>query len=167
LNMLRFSMATPAHVTASRADVSHWRAGEWHHVVAAWFSRAGRPMGLPLYLDRVAVAGPIAGGDCFPDPEKLPDRRVHIGHQSSEAVMDELVFRHRLSTAISPGLLEVVYRDYFRTAPADRIEIDYAPLRVAADRRVVSGYEKQFGLKTGLGSATEPVTDFAVRYGQA
>ena len=31
---------------------------------------------------------------------------------------------------------------------------------------MVCGHQKQFGLKTGLGRATEPVTDFAVRYGQ-
>ena len=93
LGMLRFSMATPAKVTASRADVSRWRAGEWHHVVAAWMSRDGRPIGLPLFIDRVAVDGPVAGGDCFPDPATLPDRRVYVGHETTGAVMDELVFQ--------------------------------------------------------------------------
>jgi hypothetical protein len=45
--------------TASRADVSHWRAGEWHHVVVVWTALDGKPLGLPLWIDRVAVAGAL------------------------------------------------------------------------------------------------------------
>lgn len=164
--MLRFVMASPAKTTAARADVSHWRAGEWHHVVIAWFSRDDAPLGLPLWIDRVAVAGPIAGGNSFLDPDLPADRRVWIGDDTADAVMDELIFRRRLDAEGHEGLKAVVYRDYFRTAPYTEIAITPDALRVPSDRRVVAGHPKQFGLLAGTDGNFEYVTDFAVRYGQ-
>ena len=164
--MLRFVMASLAEVTAARADVSHWRAGEWHHVAVAWFSKDDRPIGLPLWIDRVAVAGPVAGGNMFLDPEAMSDQRVWIGDASSDAVMDELIFRQRLNAEGPEGQKAIVYRDYFRTAPYTEIKITPEALRVPSDRRVVAGHEKQFGLLAQRGGEFEYVTDYAVRYGQ-
>jgi hypothetical protein len=164
--MLRFVMASPSKLTASRADVSDWKAGEWHHVVIAWFSDGDRPIGLPLWIDRVAVAGPIAGGNKFLDPESMSDQRVWIGDASSDAVMDELIFRQRLNAEGPEGQKAIVYRDYFRTAPYTAIKITPEALRVPSDLRVVAGHEKQFGLLAKLGEQFEYVTDYAVRYGQ-
>ena len=62
-NTLRYVMASPEKVTAARADVSHWKAGEWHHVVVVWMDRDGVPIGLPLWIDKTAVDGPIASGE--------------------------------------------------------------------------------------------------------
>ncbi|MBN1917512.1 MAG: Ig-like domain-containing protein [Verrucomicrobia bacterium] len=160
-NVLRFIMASPGTTTASRADVSHWRAGEWHHVVVVWMEFDGKPMGLPLWIDRVAVAGPIAGGTTFIDPGALDDKRIWLGDSMADAVIDELVLRND----IGPGHTDVVYRDYFRTAPYSAIRIDPEPHRVAADRRVVQGHEKQFGLEGWLVNRAEKMTDFTARYG--
>jgi hypothetical protein len=164
--MLRFVMASPEGVTAARADVSNWKAGEWHHVVVAWFSKDGAPLGLPLWIDRVAVAGPIAGYCTFLNPDTMPDKRVWIGDASADAVMDELIFRERLDAEGPERLKAVVYRDCFRTAPYTEIKITPEALRVASDRRVVAGHEKQFGLLARRGMDFEYVTDYAVRYGQ-
>lgn len=164
--MLRFVIASPEKVTASRADVSHWKAGEWHHVAITWFSKDGSPLGLPLWIDRVAVAGPIAGGNTFLDPESMSDRKVWIGDTSTAAVMDELIFRQRLDAEGPEGQKAIVYRDYFRTAPYTEIKITPEALRVPSDRRVVAGHEKQFGLLAKTGGKFEYVTDFAVRYSQ-
>jgi hypothetical protein len=164
--MLRFVMASPEKLTASRADVSHWKAGEWHHVAIAWFSKDDAPLGLPLWIDRVAVAGPIAGGNTFLDPESMPDRNVWVGDESATAVMDELIFRQRLDAEGPERLKAIVYRDYFRTAPYTAIKITHEALRVPSDRRVVAGHEKQFGLLAERQGELEYVTDYAVRYGQ-
>ncbi|MFQ5805624.1 MAG: CARDB domain-containing protein [Phycisphaerae bacterium] len=164
--MLRFVMASPQKVTASRADVSGWKAGEWHQVAIAWLSKGDAPIGLPLWIDRVAVAGPIAGGNTFLDPDSMADRRVWIGDASSNAVMDELMMRDRLNAEGPEGLRAVVYRDYFRSASYTEIRITPEALCVRSDRRVVAGHEKQFGLLGRLGGEFEYLTDYAVRYGQ-
>ncbi len=182
-NMLRFVMASPKKMTASRADVSGWRAGEWHHVVVSWFSYDGKPLGLPLWIDKIAVDGPIAGGNEFLNPDTMKDKRMWIGDESSEAVMDELIMRDRSDTERMTGeKLRVysyesrdshpklqrgtVYRDYFRTAPFTSIEITHEALFTRSDRRVVEGHEKQFGLLAKLEGKMVPVTDYAVRYSQ-
>jgi len=164
--MLRFVMASPDGMTAARGDVSHWKAGEWHHVAISWFSKEDTPIGLPLWIDRLAVAGPIAGRSSFLNPAAMPDRRVWIGDASSDAVMDELIFRERLNAEGPEGQKAIVYRDYFRTAPYTAIKITPEALRVPSDRRVVAGHEKQFGLLAKRGGDFEYVTDYAVRYGQ-
>ncbi len=164
-NMLRFVMASPKKMTASRTDVSGWIAGEWHHVVVSWFSYDGKPLGLPLWIDKVAVDGPIAGGNEFLNPDTMEDTRVWVGDENSQAVMDELIMRNRLETELSKRQIELVYRDYFRTAPYTAVRIDPEPLRVSADRRVVKGSKKQFGLEGMLANEFEDMTDFVVRYG--
>jgi len=164
--LLRYVMASPERVTVARADVSTWKAGEWHHVVVTWFSRKEQPTGLPLWIDRVAEDGPVAGGCTFLDPEKMGDKRVWIGDASSDADLDELILRYELNTEGGAGQTATVYRDYFRTAPYDAIEVDGEPLRVPSDKRAVAGHEKQFGLKARREGVWEPVTDYAVRYGQ-
>lgn len=158
---LRFVMASPTGTTASRADVSSWRPGEWHHVAVAWFSREGKPLGLPLWIDRKAVAGPTVGRNTFLDPATLADPRLYLGDASTGADIDELVVRHDLE-AEGNGQIGIVYRDHFRTAPYDRIAIEPDSSFVPSDRRVIAGYAKQFGLRAG--AHLEPVTDFTVRY---
>jgi len=158
--MLRYVMAAPTKTTVARADVSHWRAGEWHHIAIGWFSANGRAVGLPLWIDRVAVDGPIFGAAEFAQPA---DTRVWIGDESAEADMDELIMRADLG-AEGHGQLGTVYRDWFRTAPFDRVAIDLHPHYGPMDPRVVCGYPKQFGLLARRHGRFEKVTDFAVRY---
>ncbi len=160
--MLRYVMLTPKKMTAARHDVSDWKAGQWHHVVVSWLSVNGRPTGLPLWIDRVCVAGPVFGADEFPDPA---DRRVWIGDASSDAVMDELVLRAR-PAAEGREQIRDVYQDYFRTAPYRGIAIDLHPMYGPMDPRVVAGCPKQYGLLAQRPERTERVTDFAVRYAQ-
>ncbi|MHC4248197.1 MAG: LamG-like jellyroll fold domain-containing protein, partial [Planctomycetota bacterium] len=116
-NMLRYVMASPEKVTASRSDVSHW------------------------------------------------DRRVWIGDETSGAVMDELIMRAGLSTRRIGGLSRIVCRDYYRTAPFERISIDHAPNHARSDYRVVVGHSKQFGLRARIRAEVIRLTDFTIRPG--
>ncbi len=164
--MLRYTMASPERITVARADVSAWRAGKWHHIVLAWFSNGDQPVGLPLWIDRVAVDGPVAAGCRFLDPKTMGDSRVWIGDASAQADLDELICRDRLDAEGGWGLVASVYRDYFRTAPYDGIRMDLSPLRVPSDMRAVAGFEKQLGLLARCDGRWEPITDFAARYAQ-
>jgi hypothetical protein len=164
-NVLRFVMASPKKTTASRADVSNWKAGQWHHVVVIWMDREDKPLGLPIWIDRVAVAGPTAADNDFLNPETMADKRLWIGDASTDAVIDELICRKELATPLSGGQVDLVYRDYFRTAPYSAVRIDPEPLCVRSDRRVVEGHEKQFGLEGWLVDRAEDMTDFTARYG--
>ena len=74
--MLRYVMASPEKVTASRGDVSHWKAGEWHHIVVTWMFKDGKPLGTPLWIDKVAVDSSIAAGNTFMDADAMDDKRV-------------------------------------------------------------------------------------------
>ena len=161
--MLRYVVSSPKKTTVARGDVSHWKAGEWHHVAIAWMSVKNRPLGLPLWIDRVCVDGPIFGAGEFPQPA---DTRVWIGDAASEAAMDELVCRTNLAAEGGFRQLAVVWRDYFRTAPFTRVAVDLEPHGGPMDPRVVLGCEKQYGLLAERGAALEKVTDFAVRYDQ-
>ena len=162
--MLRFVMASSKKTTSSRADVSGWKAGQWHQVAIAWFSLRDKPLGLPLWIDKVAVAGPIAGGNEFLNPDTMKDKRLWIGDSTSDAVMDELIIRDRFDTEKPAGQMETVYRDYFRCAPYTKIKIEPNSCRVPSDRRVVNGCPKQFGLQAGSGKWMELVTDNEARY---
>jgi hypothetical protein len=168
-NMLRYVMASPEKVTAARADVSHWKAGEWHHVVVVWMDRDGVPIGLPLWIDKTAVDGPIASGNTFLNPAAMDDARIWIGDDAADAgadaVMDELIVRDHLRTELSRGQIDLVYRDYFRSAPFTAIAIDAEPHAVPADRRVVEGAHKQFGLQGRLNGKWERLTEFVSGYG--
>ncbi len=158
-NMLRYVMASPNKVTVSRADVSAWKAGEWHHIVVGWFDRDDRPLGLPLWIDKVAVDGPIAGGNEFLNPETMPDSKVYIGDESSDAAMDELVFRNTFKTEGSTVMLNSVYRDYFATAPFTKIAIDPNACDVPSDLRVVNRCPKQFGMRAMLEDKMVRITE--------
>lgn len=139
-NQLRFVMASPEKRTAARADVSAWRKGEWHHVAIAWVSREGQPFGLVLFLDRQQVDGPLAAGNTFLDPDKMSDRRVWIGDESSEASLDELILR---TTELDPW--RVVLQDYVQTLPCEKVHITPTPFGIPSDLRGVAGFPKQFG----------------------
>ncbi|MBN1917513.1 MAG: Ig-like domain-containing protein [Verrucomicrobia bacterium] len=164
--MLRFVMASPEKVTASRADVSGWKAGEWHHIVVTWMQHEGMPLGTPLWIDKTCVDSAVAAGNTFLDPAAMADQRVWIGHDAadagSQAVMDELVFR-RLDDA--RGQITSVYRDHFLTAPYTAIAINHEACFVHSDKRVVEGAQKQFGLLAKWGEDWVPVTNYDVRYG--
>jgi len=166
LGMLRFVMASPKKISAARTDVSAWKAGEWHHVAVAWLDLEGKPLGMLLVVDRKAVDGPVTADNAFLDPNAMDDKRVWIGDASSEAAMDELIMRSVLKTKLALDPLEMAYRDYFRTAPYTAIRIDPEPHRVAADRRVVEGFKKQFGLEGKLASRVEDMTDFVAGFHQ-
>ncbi|MBN2133655.1 MAG: Ig-like domain-containing protein [Sedimentisphaerales bacterium] len=164
-NMLRYVMAGPKKVTASRVDVSHWRSGQWHQVTVAWFSKDGEPYGLPLFLDEhlpgrggpEPVDGPVAAGNTFLDPGRMSDRRLWIGDETADATMDELIVRAEMGN---------VYRDYYRTAPFARMTIDHAPNYARSDRRVIAGHAKQFGLRAEIRGQERAITEFTQRYGQ-
>lgn len=163
--MLRYVMASQKKITASRADVTTWKAGQWHHIVVTWFSLNDKPLGLPLWIDKVAVDGPIAGGNTFLNPAEMKDKKVYIGDSTSEAIIDELIFRNSFKNEEPNGQLAQVYRDYFRTAPYTKISVDANPCYAAADPRVVEGHEKQFGLFGEFEKKPQRVTDFVARYG--
>jgi hypothetical protein len=165
-NMLRYVMASPEKLTVARTDVSGWKAGEWHHIAIAWMTnRDGVPTGVPLWIDRVAVDGPIASGNTFLDPDAMDDARVWIGDETSDAAMDELVMRYGPTTERSRAPLELVYRDYFRTAPYSKIAINTEPHAVRADQRVVEGGFKQFGLLGWLNGRWERMTEYIQDHG--
>jgi hypothetical protein len=163
--MLRYVMASPKKITSSRADVSGWKAGEWHHIVAVWFDKDDKPLGLPLWVDKVAVDGPIASCNQFLNPDGMSDKKVYIGDESSDAVMDELIFRNALKTELSKGMIDNVYRDYFATAPFTKIAIDPDACAVPSDKRVVNGCPKQFGLRAKLGNDMIRITENVLDYG--
>jgi len=180
LGLLRFVMASPKRISAARGDVLDWKAGEWHQVVIVWKDFENKPLGLVLFIDKKAVDGPITADNAFLDPAAMDDARVWIGDTSSGAVIDELIMRRELvlskdeiagRTNKNKKSLErldaLVYRDYFRTAPYTAVLIDPEPFRVPADRRVVAGSAKQFGLEGKFpGGRIEDMTDFVVLFGQ-
>ncbi len=170
--MLRYVMASPKKTTVSRADVSGWKAGEWHHIAIAWMSDNGVRIGTPLWIDKTCVDGPIASGNEFLNPKTMTDKRVWLGDETSDAVMDELIFRNWFDVYIQKenpkdrySQIAIVHRDYFRTAPFTAIEIDHEPCLIASDSRVVNGCPKQFGLKAKFGSEMVRITDFTDGYG--
>jgi len=167
-SMLRYVMASPEKVTAARADVSGWKAGEWHHVVIIWTpNESGMPMGLPLWIDKVAADGPIASGNTFLNPDTMDDARIWIGDETADAAMDELIMRARPAPPDEKLRLQIlnVYPDYWRSAPYTAIEIDPEPHAVPSDRRVVCGVQKQFGLRGKLNGRWERMTDFVMGFG--
>ncbi len=146
-NMLRFVMASPSKITASRADVSSWTPGRWHHVACSWTSLDGKPIGIGIWIDKICEDSKIFGGDAFMNPATMADRKVYVGDKSSKAVMDELIIRNDIKEASRKQQIDTVYRDYFRTAPYTEIKIDPNASIVASDPRVVLDAQKQFGLQ--------------------
>jgi hypothetical protein len=162
--LLRFVMAGGGKRTAARADIRGWRPGVWRHVAVGWFSRGGAPLGLPLWIDRVAVDGPIAGGNPFFDPEAMADRSVRLGGPGSECDIDEMVMRDRID-AYGSGMVGTVYRDALLTGPCAAIRVNPTPMLTPADARVVAGGLKQLGLEVRTDRGWQPVTEHSVRYG--
>ncbi|HOK53613.1 MAG TPA: hypothetical protein PKV43_04065, partial [Armatimonadota bacterium] len=168
-NMLRFVMAggNPVKVAASRADVSDWKPGKWHHVACSWITFNNKPLGLGLWIDKVCVDSVVFGGNAFMDPGSMADKKVYIGDKSSNAAMDELIIRNDVIATLCPDQISTVYRDFFRTAPYVEIKIDPEPNRLPSDPRVVLDCEKQFGLWAKRKDGDwERITNFDVRYHQ-
>ena len=171
--MLRYVMASPKKTTVSRGDVSAWKAGDWHHIAIVWKTLDGVQVGTPLWIDKKCVDGQLASGNEFLNPETMSDRRAWIGDPSSDAVMDELLFRDgvfepflaKFNTRDKWSQVATLYRDYFRTAPFTAISIDPDACQVPSDRRVVNGSPKQFGLRATVNGRSERFTENIVRYG--
>ncbi len=162
-NMLRAELTTPSGLTVARTDISHWRPDEWHHVAVGWLSHQGKNVGLVLWIDKVAVDGPVTPYGVFA-PEEPPSSLILGGH--GETTLDELIVRTDLHGEGPNGMVACVYRDYFRTAPYDAIRIDPEPTRVPSDRRVVAGFQKPLGLQARRQGRWELVTEQVVRYSQ-
>jgi len=167
LGMLRFVMASPKRTSAARTDVSDWKAGEWHHVVVYWKSINEKPVCLTLWIDSWVKDGPVTGDNAFLDPAAMQDARVWIGDKTAEAVMDELIMRNTLKTKISRDAKPngLILRDYFRTAPYSAVRIDPEPSRVPAERRVIAGFKKAFGLECRRGEEWKDVVNAITQYG--
>jgi hypothetical protein len=160
LGILRAVIRTPEGLTVSRADVSGWRPGVWHHVAVGWTSHNGMNVGLPLWIDLVAVDGQITTHGVF-NASATPTRLTLC-----EAVFDELIVRPNLNAEGAYGMVACIYRDYFRTAPFTAMAIDHEPTRVPSDSRVVAGFEKQFGLAGNNQGVWQPTVENVVRYSQ-
>lgn len=174
--LLRFVMAgkngANPKVTACRADISGWKAQDWHHVVVAWFSN-GNPVGLAIWIDKVAEASCIFGGTAYMTTPS--GNNIVLGDITSKCYLDELIFRsgYYFMDANSNlyGAHPQVYRDYFRTAPYTSIQITHTPNKVNSDPWVLVDKQKQFGLtgtrllnaSTGA-TTTEYLTNFDKRY---
>ena len=162
--MLRAQLSTPMGLTVARSDVSHWKQGEWHHIAVGWVNNNDQLVGLPLWVDQIAVDGPITPYGVF-DSSNMPDT-LFLGSESVNIIYDELLIRPDLNAEGRYGMVACIYRDYFRTAPYDKIEIDPRPTRVPSDLRAIAGQEKQFGLQACRQGKWEPVTEQVVRYNQ-
>ena len=160
LGMLRAVIRTQSGQTVSRTDVSDWKVGQWHHVVVGWTSHNGMNVGLPLWVDRIAVDGQITSHGVF-DPKIMPSKVT-----LSDAVFSEFIVRPDLNAEGGYGMVACVYRDYFRTAPYSGVRIDNEPTRVPSDARAVVGFTKQLGLFARNQGAWQPVVENVVRYSQ-
>ncbi|HOP79740.1 MAG TPA: CARDB domain-containing protein, partial [Armatimonadota bacterium] len=148
--LLRFVMAgkngSEKKITASRTDVSNWKSGDWHHVMVGWLEKDGSPSGLAIWIDRTPVVSTVFGGTRYMDPSSMSDNKLYLGDPSSGAYIDELIIRNSFETADCRGGTPIAYRDYFRTAPYTGIQITHKAQLVESDKRVVAGFNKQFGL---------------------
>jgi len=160
LGMLRAVLKTPNSVTVSRTDASGWKAGVWHQVVVGWTSHNGMNVGLPLWVDKVAVDGQITAHGVF-DPAAMPTKLTF-----GDADFDELIVRPNLNAEGNYGMIGCVYRDFFRTAPFSAIKVDNEPTRVPSDPRAIDGYSKQFGLFGDNQGTWQPTVENVVRYSQ-
>ncbi len=96
--ILRYVMASPEKVCASRAGVSGWKAGQWHHVVVGRLYKDNQPLGTPLWIDKVCVDGPIAAGNRFLDPDEMTNKQVLLGDTSSDAVPTRNRYRSKTTS---------------------------------------------------------------------
>lgn len=164
--LLKISSSSRGKTAASRSAVS-FKAGEWHHIAFAWFTNdEGVPCGLPLFFDKECVAGEVPGKEAFFDSESSA-YTIDVFSDSGE--YRDLVFRNeklgKRSTLDNGALLRTVYTDYFRSFPAEAIEITHEPWGIHADKRILLGYSKKFGLRAKRNGKFEMVTDEMNAYG--
>lgn len=175
--MLRFVMAgkdngTDSKVTVVRSDVKNWKKNEWHHVACAWSSLENKPLGISLWIDHIMVESIIYGGDEFMDWTTLStaNKKLWIGDSTTQACIDELVLRGDTKGYLRRDEKTTIWRDYFMSAPYDRIEIDSNPLPngLKADPRIIEGFIKQFGVKARRSDTHkyEKVTNYDEGYTQ-
>ena len=163
-NMLRLSSFSDEGERVARADISKWKAGEWHHVAFAWFSsKEGMPLGLPIYIDTICQDGPVPRkteffekkGDAppiFSKNIKFGDVRYFSGMWGN-------------NHADIYQLFAMVFKDFFRGLPAEEIRITSKISGVEANPLVVEGKEKTFALEAKLNGEFIRVTDEMRRYG--
>ena len=127
---------------ACYSDISHWRPGQWHHVVGTW-----RHAGMGLYLD-----GKPIGGKVYPLlPKKLGvqflfgDRTWGKGRDSRSAV-DELVIFDRCLNETEIALLHV--RHDPSQARGDGLTVALRPFLLT---RRVEVYVDTWHVKPGVG----------------
>lgn len=166
----RFKMTgkngTAAKTTVCRADISSWKANDWHHIQVAWVvydgpvpsgKTAGR--GLALWIDRTAVASEILGGTAF--MSNPSSNYVKVGSTSAKCYMDELIFRRLDNGSVNNSTLDIAYKDFYLTAPYESIAVTYMPfgdsdpystaepkevISIPSDNWVLAGKQKQYGL---------------------
>jgi hypothetical protein len=182
-SMLRAVLTTPLGTTVARADISGWEQGQWHFVAVSWKQNntGGNSGSLVLWIDRVAVDGPVVPfpftvspvtrsfGKDYPPLTGEPVERTKEAAASVDKVRGAICMVDRTQLTgdeAKRGMVATVYREYFRTAPYEAIEIDVESTRVPSDTRAVAGFAKQFGLKAKLNGRWEPVTENVVRYNQ-
>lgn len=161
---LRFKMAgengSKPRIAVCRADISNWKANDWHHVQVAWLEY-NSPVGLAVWIDKTAVASCIFGGTNYMSAPA--GNNVTVGDSTSKAYIDELIFRggpFDISCGHENGVTRLAYRDYFRTAPFTAIQITHLANKVNSDTWVLLDKKKQFGL-TGtrlLNTSTKATT---------
>jgi len=159
--MLRVVVTTPEGNTAARASVSHWKPGEWHHVVFGWLSNNGRNVGMALWIDKKAVDGPVTPHGVF-SADALPTQ-LSLG---GKCAYDELVVRPSLTADSQHGMVGTVYRDYFRSAPYRGLRVTAGATQIPTDARAVAGFEKQLGLEALNQGRWERLIENVERYSQ-
>lgn len=152
--LLRFLMTgkngTITKTTVCRADISSWKADDWHHVQVAWLDMHGNgiPIGLAIWIDRIAVSSCIFGGTAYMTAPS--GNYVTLGNSTSMCYMDELIFRNTTmymdSGDSTYSATSLITRNYYRTAPYTSIQITHTPNKVNSDTWVLVGKKKQFGL---------------------
>ena len=164
--LLKIASVSKEKKAATRGNVA-FKAGEWHHIAFSWFvNDDGVPCGLPLFFNKECIAGEVPCKDAFFDPGEIPGS-IEFHHANGE--MMDLVFRNekvgKRSTLDNGALLRTVYTEYFRTFPAQDIKITAEPWGIHADKRILKGYSKKFGLLAKRNGKFETVTDEMNAYG--
>ena len=164
--LLKIASVSKEKKAATRGTVN-FKAREWHHIAFSWFvNDEGVPCGLPLYFDKECIAGEVPCKDAFFDPGEIPG---NIEFYNDNGLTMDLVFRNeklgKRSTFDNSALLRTVYTDYFRTFPAEDIKITAEPWGIHADKRILKGYSKKFGLLAKRNGEFEMVTDEMNAYG--
>jgi hypothetical protein len=168
LGILRAVLSTPAGTTVARTDIKDWKPGEWHFVSVGWKINNSMPDNNPsavsppesgilvLWVDKVAKDGPVV-------PFSFSVSTIDISCRRRPGILDPVL---NITGDNKYGMVSLVYRDYFRTAPCDAIKVNIESANVPSDIRAVAGFEKQFGLSIRLNRKWELATENVVRYSQ-